>query len=43
MKNVWKWLIKNHPVLYEAIEWGVLALAGAAFGISVILYISSCV
>lgn len=26
---MWSWLEKNHPVLYEAIQWSVLGLATA--------------
>lgn len=28
---MWARLKKRHPWLYEAVEWGVLALAGGAF------------
>lgn len=24
--KVWRWLEKNHPIIYEAIWWGVLAM-----------------
>lgn len=24
---MWHWLKENHPVLYEVIQWGILALA----------------
>lgn len=24
---MWTWLEKNHPVLYEVIQWGILLLA----------------
>ncbi len=27
---MWHWLEENHPVLYEVIQWGILALALAA-------------
>ena len=26
-KGFWHWLAENHPVLYEVIQWGILALA----------------
>lgn len=31
---MWSWLKKNHPNLYEVIQWGVLALALAALIVS---------
>ena len=27
---MWNWLKKNHPALYEVIQWSVLGLATAA-------------
>lgn len=38
---MWKRLQKNHPVLYEAIEWGTLAMSGAAFGIALVMFLSN--
>lgn len=32
---MWNWLEKNHPVLYEVIQWGVLALGIAAIIIDI--------
>jgi len=30
VRGMWHWLEENHPVLYEVIQWGILALALAA-------------
>lgn len=35
---MWKWLVENHPILYEVIEWSILAFALAAFIIGLIVY-----
>lgn len=33
---MWHWLKENHPVLYEVIQWGILALATAGLVINAI-------
>ena len=33
---MWKWLEKNHPILYEAIWWGILSM-------NIVTIIISCV
>lgn len=36
---MWKKMKKNHPWLYEAIEWGVLGLAVGAFLLALAVYL----
>ena len=24
---MWNWLKENHPIIYEVIQWGILAIA----------------
>lgn len=36
---MWNKLKKAHPWLYEAIEWGVLALSAAAFWLAMAVYL----
>lgn len=36
---MWDKLRKTYPWLYEAIEWGVLALAAAAFALALAVYL----
>lgn len=38
MVQVWTKLKKNHPRLYEAVEWGVLTLAVGAFLLTLAVY-----
>lgn len=35
---VWNWMEKNHPALYEVIQWGAVAFALAALIISIAAY-----
>lgn len=37
---MWDKLRKSRPWLYEAIEWGVLALSAAAFLLALAVYLS---
>lgn len=36
---MWERLKKNHPRLYEAVEWGVLVLAAGAFLLALAVYL----
>lgn len=36
---MWQKLKKSHPWLYEAIEWGVLALSAGAFFLALAMYL----
>ena len=36
---MWKKMKKNHPWLYEAIEWGVFGLAVGAFLLALAVYL----
>lgn len=35
---MWNKLKRNHPRLYEAVEWGVLMLSAAAFLLALAVY-----
>lgn len=35
MRYLWYRMEKNHPVLYEVIQWGLLTLAVAALFVSI--------
>lgn len=35
---MWTKLKKNHPLLYEAVEWAVLALSAGAFALACAVY-----
>lgn len=37
---MWDKLRRSRPWLYEAIEWGVLALSAAAFLLALAIYLS---
>lgn len=37
---MWQRLEENHPVLYEVIQWGILAIASTALVIDIIVLIS---
>lgn len=39
MSLMWAKLKKKHPLLYEAIEWGVLALSAGAFFLALAMYL----
>lgn len=30
VKGMWRWLEKNHPIIYEMVQWSILGLAIAA-------------
>lgn len=36
---MWSNLKKNHPWLYEAIEWGVFAMSAGAFLLALAVYL----
>ncbi len=36
---MWQKLKKGHPWLYEAMEWGVLAMSAAAFLLALTVYL----
>ncbi len=36
---MWQKLKKAHPWLYEAMEWGVLAMSAAAFLLALTVYL----
>ena len=33
---MWAWLKENHPVIYEVVQWGVLAMAVAELANSLV-------
>ena len=37
---MWNWMEKNHPALYEVIQWGAVAFALAALIISIAAYLT---
>lgn len=39
---MWAKLRKEHPWLYEAIEWGVLALSAGSFLLALAMYLGRC-
>lgn len=34
---MWTWLKENHPVIYEVVQWGVLAMAVVALVNSLVI------
>ena len=36
---MWDKFKRNHPLLYEAVEWGVLTLSAAAFLLALTVYL----
>ena len=36
---MWSWLEENHPVIYEVIQWSIIAMSAIATGISIIALI----
>ena len=40
VRKMWQRLEENHPVLYEVIQWGILAIASTALVIDIIVLIS---
>lgn len=42
MRGVWDKLRRARPRLYEAIEWGVLALSAVAFLLALAVYMGRC-
>ena len=36
---MWRRLRESHPRLYEAAEWGVLALSAGAFALALIMFL----
>lgn len=39
-ERMWQWLQKNHPIIYEAIWWGVNLMAIASIIISIICIVN---